>query len=169
LILAHHGEAPGEAYAQYRKLRLGMLEGYCLNMLRENRGLKRAVGVGIDTSSKVTGRQGGTEDVYALEVSAWTPELDKRAQDLKEMFGLLNPNNVKLAIASADEFPPIAASGPAEASIARSIKVRPSVPEIKPDLKWPKMWRVHLPDGQITDMTNFTRAKDAARTLSRPS
>jgi hypothetical protein len=54
---------------------MAMLQGYCLNMLQENRALKRAIGIGIDTSSKVTGRQGGSEDFYALEVAAWTPEL----------------------------------------------------------------------------------------------
>ncbi len=43
-------------------------------MLRENRSLKHAVGIGIDASSKVTGRKGGSEAFYALEVDAWTPD-----------------------------------------------------------------------------------------------
>jgi hypothetical protein len=33
LILAHHGEAPGPAYDEYRKRRRVMLRGYCLSML----------------------------------------------------------------------------------------------------------------------------------------
>jgi hypothetical protein len=33
---------------------------------------------------------------------------------------------------------------------------------VKPDKDWPGLWRVHLPDGRITDMVNLTRAKDAA-------
>jgi hypothetical protein len=105
LILAHHGEAPGEAYTEYRKRRLAMLQAYALNMLRDNRTLKRAIGIGIDASSKVTGREGGTEDFYAQEVDAWTPELEKFAQELKEAFGLLKPENVTHATASVDEFP----------------------------------------------------------------
>jgi hypothetical protein len=56
-------------------------------MLLECRGLRRAIGIGIDASSKVTGRQGGSEDFYALEVAAWTPELEERAQELKGDFG----------------------------------------------------------------------------------
>jgi nitrous oxidase accessory protein NosD len=68
LILAHHSEAPGDAYTEYRKRRVVLLHGYCLNMLRENRTLKRAVGIDIDASSKVTGCKGGSEDFYALEV-----------------------------------------------------------------------------------------------------
>jgi hypothetical protein len=105
LILAHHGEAPGEAYAEYRKRRMAMLQGYALNMLYNDRALKRAIAIGIDASSKVTGRKGGSEDCYALEVDVWTPELEKRAQELKEAFGLLKPGNVTHAVASVDEFP----------------------------------------------------------------
>jgi hypothetical protein len=33
LILAHHSEAPGDAYTEYRKRRVVLLYGYCLNML----------------------------------------------------------------------------------------------------------------------------------------
>lgn len=148
LILAHHGEAPGEAYTEYRKRRLVMLHGYCLNMLRDSRALKRAIGIGIDASSKVTGRNGGSEDFYAIEVDAWTPELDKLAQEVKKDLGLLKPENATHTATGVDEFPR-------------------AVVTIKPDAKWPNMWRVHLPNGQVSDMTNLTRAKDAARSLSR--
>ena len=97
--------------------------------------------------SKVTGRMGGSEDFYALEVDTWTPELEKRAQELKKDLGLLRPDNVTHGTASVDEFPAIVT--------------------VKADAKWPNMWRVHLPNGQVSDMTNLTRAKDAARALSR--
>jgi hypothetical protein len=147
LILAHHGEAPGDAYTEYRKRRVVMLHVYCLNMLQVNRALKRAIGIGIDASSKVTGRMGGSEDFYALEVDTWTPELEKRAQELKKDLGLLRPDNVTHGTASVDEFPAIVT--------------------VKADAKWPNMWRVHLPNGQVSDMTNLTRAKDAARAFSR--
>jgi len=39
------------------------------------------------------------------------------------------------------------------------------VATIIPDATWPKMWRVQLPNGHVTDMVNITRAKDAALTL----
>jgi hypothetical protein len=114
LILAYYGEAPGAAYTEYRKRRMAMLEGYCLNMLHENRALKRAVGIGIGASSKITGRQGGSEDFYALEVPAWTPELQNRAQELKKCFGLLKPDNATRTTFGTDEFPQ--AGGPAPPS-----------------------------------------------------
>jgi hypothetical protein len=37
---------------------------------------------------------------------------------------------------------------------------------IEPDVQWPKMWRVRLPDGSLTDMVNRVRAKDAACSIA---
>jgi hypothetical protein len=37
---------------------------------------------------------------------------------------------------------------------------------VKPDPDWPGMWRVHMPDGHVSDMVNLSRAKDAASTLA---
>jgi hypothetical protein len=159
LVLAHHGDAPGLAYDEYRKRRRAMLRGYCLSMLQGNRNLKRAVGIGIDASSKVTGRTGGSEDFYALEVDAWTPELDKQAEELKKELGLSKPENVTHSTASVNEFPHVSEGG-------RSASEKGGVPLVR-DADWPNMWRVRLPNGQLTDMVNLTRAKDAARSLSR--
>ena len=36
---------------------------------------------------------------------------------------------------------------------------------VEPDLTWPGMWRVHLPDGYLTDMVNLSPGKDAAASL----
>ena len=36
---------------------------------------------------------------------------------------------------------------------------------ILPD-SWPGMWRIVWPDGRLTDMTNLTRAKDAAAAIA---
>jgi hypothetical protein len=149
LVLAHHGDAPGPAYDEYRKRRRVMLRGYCLNMLQSHRNLKRAVGIGIDASSKVTGRTGGSEDFYALEVDRWRPELNKQAEELKKDLGLLKPENVTHGTASVDEFP------------------RAGGITLVRDPDWPNMWRLRLPNGQLTDRVNSTRAKDAARSPSR--
>jgi hypothetical protein len=37
---------------------------------------------------------------------------------------------------------------------------------IEPDSEWPGMWRVRLPHGYLSDMTNRTRAKDAAQLVA---
>ena len=38
--------------------------------------------------------------------------------------------------------------------------------EVVQDAKYPKMWRVRYPDGQLSDMVNLTRARDAAAGLA---
>jgi hypothetical protein len=161
LVLAHHGEAPGDAYSEYRERRRAILRGYALNILKDDRALKRAIGIGIDASPKVTGRVGGSEDFYAVEVDAWTPEIERQANELKELFGLSKPENMTSGSASVDEFARTLekarrpqAHGQAVAAIVR-------------DADWPNMWRVRLANGHVSDMVNLTRAKDAARALGR--
>jgi hypothetical protein len=39
---------------------------------------------------------------------------------------------------------------------------------VRKDANWPGMWRVHSADGQVSDMANLTRAKDAAIYWARP-
>jgi hypothetical protein len=172
LILAHHGEAPGEACIEYRKRRMVILHGYCLNMLKRDRALNRAIGIGIDASSKVTGRKGGSEDFYALEVDTWTPELEKLAHELKESFSLLKPENVSHSTFAVEEFPRVREDSgftPEPQSRLPAIQsvTEPGVVTIERDANWPNMWRVHLLNGRVSDMTNLTRAKDAARIVSR--
>ena len=33
---------------------------------------------------------------------------------------------------------------------------------VKPDERYLGMWRIHWPDGEVSDMVNLTRARDAA-------
>jgi hypothetical protein len=37
-----------------------------------------------------------------------------------------------------------------------------------PDGVWAGMWRIHAPDGRVSDMVNLPRAKDAAVAWARP-
>ena len=37
---------------------------------------------------------------------------------------------------------------------------------VMPDDHWPGMWRVHWPDGALSDMVNLTRARDAAAAIA---
>jgi hypothetical protein len=40
------------------------------------------------------------------------------------------------------------------------------VATVELDSEWPGLWRVRLPDGHISDMTNRTRTRDAAAALA---
>jgi hypothetical protein len=60
----------------------------------------------------VTGRTGGSEDFYALEVDAWTAELAEQAEELKRGLGLLKPENLTHSTAGVDEFPRVSEGGP---------------------------------------------------------
>jgi hypothetical protein len=40
------------------------------------------------------------------------------------------------------------------------------VASVVPDSKYAKMYRVQLPNGHLTDMANYSRARDAARSLA---
>jgi hypothetical protein len=60
LILAFPNDVElAEGYEQYRNARLNMLRAYCLHTYSQNRQLKRVVGIAVDASPRVTGRQGG--------------------------------------------------------------------------------------------------------------
>jgi hypothetical protein len=37
---------------------------------------------------------------------------------------------------------------------------------VQPDAEWLGMWRVRMADGHLSDMTNLSRAKDAATLLA---
>lgn len=38
---------------------------------------------------------------------------------------------------------------------------------VRPDSKWPGMWRIHAPNGRISDMVNLSRARDACLAQAR--
>jgi hypothetical protein len=40
---------------------------------------------------------------------------------------------------------------------------------IVPDPDWDGMWRVRMPNGNVSDMVNLTRAKDAAQSIALAS
>ena len=53
--------------------------------------------------------------------------------------------------------------------LKRIAHVRPHgrvLASIEPELTWPGMWRVRLPEGYLTGLVNLPRAKNAAATLA---
>jgi hypothetical protein len=106
LILAYpiHLELKG-GYEQYRNARMSMLHDYCLNALSENRQIKRAIGIAIDASSRVTGREGGSEDLLALDIEKWTPCLEEELRGARKKFDIMPPDRVRGGAVSVEEYP----------------------------------------------------------------
>ena len=91
LVLAYPTDVElAGGYAQYRRTRVAMLETYCYVALYENRQFKRMVGIAIDAPSRVTGRKGRSEDLVAIQIEEWTPELEQQVQDQRQQFDVLN-------------------------------------------------------------------------------
>jgi hypothetical protein len=106
LILAYpKGITLAGGYDQYRKVRTNMLHAYCLHALYEHRNLKRALGIGLDASKKVTGRDGGSEDMLVLEVGEWTPKLEEQARELWRKFDVMDPKRIVKGIRETTEYP----------------------------------------------------------------
>ncbi len=96
LVLAYPSDIElADGYAQYRRTRASILKSYCYVVLYENRQFERIVGVAIDASSRVTGREGGSEDLIALEVTEWTPQLEHEVEERRRHFDILSPDKVR--------------------------------------------------------------------------
>jgi hypothetical protein len=94
-------------YEQYRETRAKMLEAYCLVVLSQNRNLNTAVGVALDAHSSQTGRRGGSEDLYAIRIDDWTPELEAEAAQLRDAYDVLREERLNKQLVPYDEFPVI--------------------------------------------------------------
>ncbi len=80
-----------------------MLETYCYAVLAENRWLKRVVGIALDTPGRTPG---GSEDLLALEVKDWTPELERDISERRSLYSILDPATMKLRHETGWEYPP---------------------------------------------------------------
>lgn len=121
-----------------------MLHAYCLSTMSEHRELKRVVGIALDASPKVTGRKGGSEDMLALEVHEWTPELEAQVKDLREKFDILDPTRVIKSVSSTDEYPAPAESAEARRKKAQAESVARARKAKKLLRQQNRAWRVEL-------------------------
>ena len=46
-------------------------------------------------------------------------------------------------------------------------KSRKVLARVLPDARYHTMWRIHWPDGEVSDMVNLSRARDAATVLAQ--
>ena len=106
MVLAYPSDIELEGgYGQYRQARAKMLETYCYSVLYDHRGLKCAVGIAIDASSRVTKRRGGSEDLIAVEVEEWTDELERGVRESRAHYDVLQSHRLRGYTSHIDEYP----------------------------------------------------------------
>lgn len=92
-------------YEQYRKVRVSMLQSYCLSFLHDNRQFNKMVGIAMDASRP--GRRGGSEDMLAVQVEQWTPELEADVAKARSQYEILQPGRLVKSGLSVQEFPEV--------------------------------------------------------------
>jgi hypothetical protein len=92
-------------YEQYRRARASTLEAYCSSLLYKHRELNTAVGIALDAHSSQTGRRGGSEDLMAIRIDEWTPELEADVVKRREAYNILQEDRLMVKRVEHDEFP----------------------------------------------------------------
>jgi hypothetical protein len=87
MTLAFSAEFEKEGgYDRYRHVRVALLETYCMAALFENRGLKQVVGLAAD---KPGVNKRASEELIAVAVDEWTPELVRNLNERRAEHGIL--------------------------------------------------------------------------------
>lgn len=105
MALAFTSEFENEGgYARYREVRAALLETYCMAALFENRGLKQVVGVAAD---KPGSTRSMPEELIAVAVDEWTPELVRDLSERRAEYGILDPKTMVHRRVTDSEYPPV--------------------------------------------------------------
>lgn len=105
LILSYPKRELEGGYEQYRRTRVALLDAYCFSVLNQHRNLKRIVGVAVDGPAFISGREERSEDLLAIEIDVWTPELEEDAKVKQSTYDLLSPQRLKSSERSVREYP----------------------------------------------------------------
>jgi hypothetical protein len=106
MILAYPDDIPLEGgYQQYRKVRVRMLEAYCLALMAKHRNLEVVVGINVDAPSEMTGREGGSEDLVAVGKQEWTPEFAAEVEKRRLEFNVLENYTGEATRFAVEEYP----------------------------------------------------------------
>jgi hypothetical protein len=106
MTLAYFGDIKTDGdYTRYRDIRLSMLHTYCYAVLCENRNVKRAVGIALDTPDRTPGC---SEDLLVMEINEWTPELEQDIARRRALYDILDPAALVYRHETGSEYPPLA-------------------------------------------------------------
>jgi hypothetical protein len=114
LIMAYSDEIDEGSYDNFRKERIAILHGYCMNVFEKFNDIDFAVGIAVDIPSAATGRRGGSEDLLAIPKEFMTEEMAALAKKFREEVGILDEKSMIERRYSAQEYPSVSRSVPDE-------------------------------------------------------
>jgi hypothetical protein len=82
-----------------------MLEAYCMAALCDHRHLKRMVGTAVDGRSICNQNFGYSEDLMAIEITNWTPDLEQNVAERRALLDILVPERLKRRSRTTQEYP----------------------------------------------------------------
>jgi hypothetical protein len=100
LVLPQH---INQCYEEYRERRKFLLLAYCKVAKLVAPKAKYIVGIAMEPS----GTRGGTEELIALEVDDWTPEMEQEAKTLQQEGSLLLEKNIQRFEGRTQEYPEV--------------------------------------------------------------
>lgn len=108
IILAYpkDTELPG-GYEQYREARVRLMKAYCVTLLHDFPKLHTAVAVGVDASPKMSGREGGSEDLMMVQIDNWSDDLRREVIRYKQNLSVLDPDTMQHSRYTTQEFPAV--------------------------------------------------------------
>lgn len=92
-----------EQYDEYRKHRQAMLVAYCKVAKLRCTDASYIIGIGTENM----GTKGASEDLVALDVTNWTPDMEEEAKIIQQEASLLLDKNVKTTEGRTSEWPDV--------------------------------------------------------------
>jgi hypothetical protein len=92
-------------YESYREARTRMLTLHALNLFDQASEIDLVVGIGVDAAPEVTGLQGGSEDLVAMERPDWTEELRGQLKETRRLLEMKPLSEAGMRHISTTEFP----------------------------------------------------------------
>lgn len=97
------------SYQEYRQNRMVYLYAYALNVLVENRFLKRVVAIGVENVRHVNG-EGSSEDLFVFEPDGIDDGLIAKAHEIKSDLGIMNYQKMEFQSDHGNEFPAVSSA-----------------------------------------------------------
>ncbi|MBI5197639.1 MAG: hypothetical protein HZA19_03420 [Nitrospirae bacterium] len=105
MTLAHPKRKLEGGYEQYRRVRVNMLEAYCMGVLKKFLHLKRVIGIATEPPPTGDNSMDFSEDMIMIEQLNWTPEQEAEVDKMCRQFEILKEDRVNVSNFGLEEYP----------------------------------------------------------------